>query len=126
MADILPTVDSDAGPREVLPVMLIGPTGGYAGTRQLFPLGFLQVPLSTTIVSELPAPPTGTAIALLKIEGGPARYRDDGIDPTATVGMPMAVGESLVYDALMIDMRLIAQSNGSIVDVAYYGSQTNA
>jgi hypothetical protein len=126
MPDILPSVGGDNGPREVVPVMLFGPTGGYAGTRQLYPLGYLQVSLSTTTVNELPDPPAGTTIALLKIEGAAARYRDDGQDPTAMVGMPIAVGESLVYDALMIDMRLIAQADGAKVNVAYYGSQANA
>lgn len=126
MGDILPTVDSDRGPIETLPVMLIGPTGTYAGTRQLYPLGYAQWSLSTTTVIELPDPPTGTSVALVKIEGAPARYRDDGVDPTSTVGMPIAVGESLVYDALMTDMRLIGQNNVSIVNIAYYGSQPNA
>ncbi len=126
MADVLPSVRGDNGPREVIPVMLFGPTGGYAGTRQLFPLGYLQLSLSTTTVTELPDPPAGTSVALLKIEGAAARYRDDGDDPTSTEGMPMAVGESLTYDALMLDMRLIAQADGSKVNVAYYGSQPNA
>jgi len=126
MADILPTVASDRGPIEALPVMLIGPTGQYAGTRQLFPLGYIQLSLSTNTVTELPDPPAGTIVALIKIEGAPARYRDDGDDPTVSEGMPIAVGESLVYDALMIDMRLIGQTDGSKVNVAYYGSQQNA
>ncbi len=124
--DVLPSVYGDNGAREVVPVMLFGPTGSYAGTRQLYPLGYLQFSLSTTTVTELPDPPTGTSLALVKIEGAAARYRDDGVDPTSTVGMPIAVGESLVYDALMTDMRVIGQADGSKVNVAYYGSQPNA
>lgn len=124
--DVLPSVVGDNGPREVLPVMLFGPTGTYAGTRQLYPLGYAQWSLSTTTVTELPDPPAGTSVALVKIESAGARYRDDGVDPTSTVGMPIAVGESLVYDALMTDMRLIGQSNGSIVNVSYYGGNPNA
>lgn len=126
MADVLPSVVGDNGPREVVPVMLFGPTGGYAGSRQLYPLGYLQIALSTTTLTELPDPPAGTSLALVKIEGAPARYRDDGVDPTSAVGMPIAVGESLVYDALMTDMRVIGQTDGSKINVAYYGSQTNA
>lgn len=126
MPDILPSVGGDSGPREVVPVMLFGPTGGYAGTRQLYPLGYLQVSLSTTTVTDLPDPPAGTTIALVKIEAAGARYRDDGVDPTSAVGMPLSVGETLVYDALMDDMRVIGQTNGSICNIAYYGNQVNA
>lgn len=124
--DVLPSVRGDNGAREVIPVMLFGPTGQYAGTRQLYPLSYSQFSLSTTTVTELPDPPDGTIIALIKIEGAAARYRDDGVDPTTSLGMPIAVGESLVYDALMIDMRMIGQADGSKVNVAYYGSQPNA
>ncbi len=124
--DVLPSVRGDNGAREVVPVMLFGPTGQYAGTRQLFPLGYVQLSLSTNTVTELPDSPEGTIVALIKIEGAAARYRDDGVDPTSSMGMPVAVGESLVYDALMIDMRMIGQADGSKVNVAYYGSQPNA
>lgn len=123
--DVLPSVVGDNGAREVVPVMLFGPTGSYAGTRQLYPLGYLQFSLSTTTVTELPDPPTGTTLALVKIEGAAARYRDDGTDPTASSGMPLAVGETLVYDALMTDMRLIGQADNSKANVAYYGVQAN-
>lgn len=126
MNDQLPTVSGDAGPREVLPVMLIGPGGTYAGTRQLYPLGYQQMALSADSVSAAPVAPSGTIVALLKVEGSPVRYRDDGVNPTQSVGMPLSVGESLVYDAVMLDMRLIAQQAGAIVDIAYYGATPSA
>ncbi|MDM9556058.1 hypothetical protein QU926_20810 [Pseudomonas asiatica] len=126
MPDILPTVGGDAGPREVVPVMLIGPGGTYAGTRQLYPLGYQQMAVATGSVSPAPVAPDGTIVALMKIEGAPVRYRDDGVNPTQAIGMPLTVGESLVYDAVMLDMRLIAQQGGAIVNIAYYGASPNA
>lgn len=126
MPDTLPTVVGDGGPREVVPVILIGPGGTYAGTRQLYPLGYQQMAVATDSVTPAPLAPDGTIVALMKIEGAPVRYRDDGVNPTQAVGMPLTVGESLVYDAVMLDMRLIAQQNGAIVNIAYYGASPNA
>ncbi|MEG5263242.1 hypothetical protein TRP66_02935 [Pseudomonas sp. JDS28PS106] len=126
MADQLPSVTGDAGPREVVPVMLIGPGGSYAGTRQLFALGYQQMALTTDAVSAAPVAPEGTIVALMKVEGASVRYRDDGVNPTQAVGMPLSVGESLVYDAVMLDMRLIAQQAGAIVNIAYYGATPSA
>ncbi|RRV49572.1 hypothetical protein [Pseudomonas sp. p106] len=126
MPDTLPTVTGDGGPREVVPVMLIGPGGTYAGTRQLYALGYQQVPVAIDAVAPAPVPPAGTIVALMKVEGAPVRYRDDGVDPTQAIGMPLMIGESLVYDAVMLDMRLIAQQAGAIVNIAYYGASLNA
>lgn len=124
--DQLPTVQSDGGPIEALPVMLIGPGGGYAGTRQLYALGYQQIAVPTGAVATMPAPPAGTLVALMKIEGAPVRYRDDGTAPTQAIGMPLSIGESMVYDAVMLDMRLIGQQAGAIVNIAYYGASPNA
>lgn len=126
MVDSLPTVIGDGGPQEVIPVMLFGPGGSYAGTRQLYALGYQQIGLTTDAVSAAPAPPAGTTVALMKVEGAPVRYRDDGADPTQSIGMPLTVGESMVYDAVMLDMRLIAQQAGAIVNIAYYGASPSA
>lgn len=126
MTDQLPTVSSDGGPIEALPVMLIGPGGTYAGTRQLYALGYQQMALTTDVVSVAPLAPAGTIVALMKIEGAPVRYRDDSANPTQSVGMPLSIGESLVYDAVMLDMRLIAQQSGAIVNIAYYGATPSA
>lgn len=126
MPDSLPTVIGDLGPREVVPVMLIGPGGTYAGTRQLYALGYQQMAVAVDAVSSAPAAPPGTIVALMKVEGAPVRYRDDGVDPTQVVGMPLTVGESLVYDAVMLDMRLIGQQPNAIVNIAYYGATPSA
>lgn len=126
MPDILPTVIGDGGPREVVPVMLIGPSGTYAGTRQLYALGYQQMAVPADSVSAAPVPPAGTIVALMKIEGAPVRYRDDGADPTQSIGMPLSIGESMAYDAVMLDMRLIGQQAGAIVNIAYYGASPSA
>lgn len=121
MPDILPTVGSDNGPREAVPVVLFSPQGLYAGKLLIDPLGYRHVDLSTTTVYELNDIPGGSSLALIKIEGASIRYRDDGVDPTATVGMPLSPGETLQYDASMGDLRLIAQSTGAVANISFYG-----
>lgn len=82
------------------------------------PLGYQQI----TAVSGTTAltPPAGATIAFITVEGAAARYRDDGAAPTATVGMPLAVGQPLVYSGSLSAIKFIQQSAGAILDVSYY------
>jgi hypothetical protein len=70
--------------------------------------------------------PAGTEYALITVEGGPARWRDDGTNPTTDTGMNLAVsGEPFVYypaGAALSSMFLIQGSaTTSVVNVTYYG-----
>lgn len=70
----------------------------------------------------MPEVPSEAVFALIKIEGAGIRYRDDGEDPTPTHGMPLAIGESLTYDATMTGLRVIGQAPGAIVHMCFYRS----
>lgn len=48
------------------------------------------------------------------------RYRDDGVAPTATVGMPLAVGTELRYDGDLRKIQVISQVAGAIVNLLFY------
>ncbi len=121
MDDKLPTVMGDSGPREALPVVLFSSLGNPI-SNPLSPKGYVQVALSSSSVQQI-SPPQGASLALVKIEGAGIRYRDDGVDPSASVGMPLAIGESLIYDAVMNSVKVIGQSDGAICNVAFYGEQ---
>ena len=58
--------------------------------------------------------------ALIIAEGAPVRWRDDGIAPTASVGMPIAVGVPLQYDGDLTKIRFIQQSASGILNISYY------
>ena len=58
--------------------------------------------------------------ALIIAEGAPVRWRDDGTAPTATVGMPIAVGVPLQYDGDLTKIRFIQQSASGILNISYY------
>jgi hypothetical protein len=48
------------------------------------------------------------------------RWRDDGTDPTAAVGMPIYVGTSFLYDGDLTRIKFINMVAGGKVNVSYY------
>lgn len=64
--------------------------------------------------------PTGAAIAEICDETNAARYRDDGTNPTTTVGMLVAVGTCFQYAGPLSAIKFIDTSSGAIIDVSYY------
>lgn len=58
--------------------------------------------------------------ALIVAEGAPVRWRDDNVAPTATVGMPLAVGVPLQYDGDLNKIKFIQQSATAILNISYY------
>ena len=70
--------------------------------------------------------PQGTEYALMTVESGPARWRDDGTNPTTDTGMNLVVsGQPFVYypsGAGLSSMFLIQGSaTTSVVNITYYG-----
>ena len=60
------------------------------------------------------------AMALITPEGQAVRWRDDGANPTASVGMPLAAGVTLQYDGDLTQIRFIEQLGGAKLNVTYY------
>jgi len=69
-------------------------------------------------------PVTGLAAkpiqAVIICEGAGIRWRDDGTAPTASVGMPIAVGTVFVYDGDLNRLRMIQQAATSTINIGYY------
>lgn len=60
------------------------------------------------------------SIALIVAESAAVRWRDDGVAPTASVGMPLAAGVTLQYDGDLTYIQFIEQSGSSKLNVSYY------
>lgn len=60
------------------------------------------------------------SIALITPEGQAVRWRDDGVAPTATVGMPLAVGVTFQYDGDLTKVKFIEQTAGAKLNISYY------
>ena len=81
-------------------------------------LGYQQI--TSLSASTALTVPTGTTMALIVAETQAVRWRDDGTAPTASVGMPLAVGTSLSYDGDLKAVRFIEQTASAKLNVSYY------
>ena len=59
-------------------------------------------------------------IAIITAEAQGVRWRDDGVAPTSTVGMPLAAGVTLQYDGDLTKIRFIEQTASAKINVTYY------
>lgn len=66
-------------------------------------------------------PPEGAGYVMLQVEGQALRWRDDGQDPTPTVGMRLDVTGELRYDGDLSAFRVIGEAAGSILNASFYG-----
>lgn len=88
------------------------------------PLGYFQYSLSTvqTLATICGGSiPAGTAGVLIQSETNGIRWRDDGTDPTASVGYPLAVGSELLYQGNVSALHLVSQSGTATVNVVCFG-----
>jgi hypothetical protein len=81
-------------------------------------LGYQQI--TSLSASTALTVPSGATMALIVPETQAVRWRDDGVAPTASVGMPVAVGESLNYDGDLNRIRFIEQTASAKINVSYY------
>ena len=88
-------------------------------TANLRPLGVAQ---DTTIsaASALPSIPDGARMARIQVLTQSARWRDDGTDPTAAIGMLIAAGETLEYWGDLDAFKIIETTTSAELNVAYY------
>lgn len=89
----------------------------------IVPLGYCQltsVGAATKLSSCSGGIPAGATMAYIEIEAQAARYRDDGVAPTASVGMPIASGGSIFYAGTLSAVQIIEQTSGAKVNVLFY------
>ena len=81
-------------------------------------LGYQQITSLTS--STALTVPAGATLALIIPETQSVRWRDDGVAPTTTVGMPVLVNTSMSYDGDLRALRFIGIAAGAILNVSYY------
>lgn len=101
--------------------------GGCTIAGQLTPMGFEQITVSNASIgfTATLAYPTGGSpadMAQFTIATNAATYRDDGVAPTATVGFPIAVGNSYMVCGVQAvkQARFIRVSADGTLNVLYY------
>jgi len=86
--------------------------GGYLsrGYEQITGLG---VPKSLTV-------PPNAGAALIQATTQSVRYRDDLVNPSSTVGMVLASGDSMWYTGDLGALRFIETAASAVINVLYY------
>ena len=95
-----------------------GPIRAIGGPRD--PQGYQQITdLSSAIGLTVPS---NAFYAFIICEGtnSMARWRDDGVDPDASTGMPLWSGTSLEYAGKLSAIKFIDGSGTSTLNVSYY------
>lgn len=88
---------------------------GYQQITSLTTAKGLTVPeLDKTGLKQMPT------FALITPLTGAVRWRDDGVDPTATVGMPLAAGVTLQYDGNLRGIKFIDNGGTAELNISYY------
>lgn len=68
------------------------------------------------------SPPSGAKYAQIRVESADARYRGDGVAPTASIGMPLEDGEEVWWTvATLADTQFIEQSASATLNIHYFG-----
>jgi hypothetical protein len=65
--------------------------------------------------------PSGAKVALIQAEAQSIRWRDDGTNPTTTVGMILSAGESLYFTGSLATFKAIEVTASAKINISYYG-----
>lgn len=81
-------------------------------------LGYQQI-TSLSAATALTVP-SGAIMAIITCETQAVRWRDDGTNPTATVGMPLAAGGYFIYNGALSAIKFIEQTTSAKLNISYY------
>lgn len=84
----------------------------------LTPLGYEQI--TDLSSADTLTVPTGAKIAILNPTGQAVRWRDDGTNPTATIGMLIGAGSSFIYTGNLSAISFIQQTATAVLNISYY------
>lgn len=84
------------------------------------PTGFEQVTALSSAAALTAAQTAKANCVVLCARDQAVNYRDDGTDPTATVGITLAVGVPFTYDGDLSAIKFIQAAATAKLDVAYY------
>ena len=101
--------------------LMCAPAFADSGIRRV-PCGYTQTTVTTVQTLAIPAAcGSNPSLVVIKAETQAVRYRDDGVAPTATVGMPVAVTDAPIhYEGTISALQFIAQVSGGVVDASFY------
>jgi hypothetical protein len=98
-----------------------GGGGGGGGNSGSTPLGYQQLTTALSAAVGLTVP-AGATSAVVQAEASDVRWRDDGTNPTPTVGMLLPASQPATFTgaAELAALKFIAATSGSILNVSYF------
>lgn len=88
------------------------------------PMGYQQITsLSAAVALTVPTAGPGSAparMAIIQAEAQIVRWRDDGTNPTASVGMTIAAADTLIYTGDLTAIKFIEATASAKLNVSYY------
>lgn len=104
----------------ILALCMTSPAFAESGIVRV-PCGYQQITLTTSAATLTVPTGCNASAAQIKVETQAIRYRDDSVAPTASIGMPLAVGEpGILYEGNPGNIQVFPQTSGAVVDVLYY------
>lgn len=95
----------------------------YTLMRGLDALGYQQ--LTSLAAAAGMTIPAGTSVVLVQPETQNVRYRDDGTDPTASVGMLLVANTVYQFNiAQLARCKFIEAAASAKLNISYYGTRT--
>ena len=90
---------------------------------KLTPLGYEQI--TSLVTAAALTVPAHASLAIIQATGQSVRWRDDGSNPTAAIGMTLAVGESLRYTGNLAAFKAIQTAATAVLNASYYVGPLN-
>lgn len=88
------------------------------------PKGFVGIAAATINAAAAGIPvasiPSNTKIAYIQPEGGDVKWRDDGVAPTAVIGMLLQDGAVMEYTGKLSDLQFIKASGTPKININFY------
>lgn len=104
---------------ETAPLRLGATDGVMTAPAALTAKGYQQI-TSLSAAAALTVP-TGATVALIQAETKDIRWRDDGTNPTSSVGMVLAAGTSVFFTGSLSAFRAIETAASAKLNISYYG-----
>lgn len=86
--------------------------------ERINPVGYQQITSLSSAVGL--TVPTNANVAMIQAESKGVRYRDDGTNPTASVGVQLASGSAFVYAGDLFAIKFIEESASAKLNILYY------
>lgn len=89
----------------------------FTADATIDPVGYRQI---TNLATAIGIPVANGRVALVQALDQNVRWRDDGIDPTSSVGMRLHAGETMFYTGDLRKIKFIEEAASAELNIVAY------